>query len=343
METGETLTVEESLSNTPLGTRQVLSRKMPLRDGSGHIVGILGASLDIAERKRAEEMLREIQKNLTLAQGIAHIGSWKYTLKTGELYWSDELFRIYGLNPEKTNINLDHSIGMIHPDDKAFAEETFGRAVKEGVPYEFEYRIIRPDGEERFMQAIGNIEKDENGDIVSLYGTGQDITERKRAEEALRQSEERFRGVFGTSPTGIAIVDTVTQRFLEANVSFLRIVGYSREELQLLTVMDVTHPDDWEKEAEVVRAYLNGELPSYVVVKRYIRKDGEIRWVRITGDVLRIQPDEPPLAIANVEDITERKRAEEELQQYREHLRCNKKSRNMSGQSCNYNRPKRPP
>ena len=160
-----------------------------------------------------------------------------------------------------------------------------------------------------------------NDGIVGTIGLIRDISARRQAEQALRESEERFRGVFETSPTGIAIVDTVTQRFIEANNSFLQILGYSLEELQHLTVMDVTYPEDWEREAEAVRAYLNGNLSAYLVEKRYIRKDGEIRWIRTTGDVLSIDPDEPPLAIANVEDITERKQAEETLRESEERFR----------------------
>ncbi len=149
-----------------------------------------------------------------------------------------------------------------------------------------------------------------------LYEEAQaEIVERKQAEEKLQESRERFRGVFETSPTGIAIVDTATQQFLEANTSFLQMVGYSQEELRQLTVMDITHPQDQERESELVQQYLDGSLPSYAVEKRYIRKDGEIRWVHTTGDVMRVGPDKPPLAIANVVDVTERMQLERQLQQ----------------------------
>ncbi|MBN1876562.1 MAG: PAS domain S-box protein [Anaerolineae bacterium] len=143
----------------------------------------------------------------------------------------------------------------------------------------------------------------------------------KRAEVLLRESEERFRGVFETSSTGIAIVDTITQQFQEANASFLNILGYSLEELRHLTVIDITYPEDWKREMSLVRAYLDGTLPVYAIEKRYIRKDGELRWVRTTGDILFTDPDKPPLAIANVEDITERKRAEAALRESEERFR----------------------
>jgi PAS domain S-box-containing protein len=147
------------------------------------------------------------------------------------------------------------------------------------------------------------------------------MIETKQVEQALRASEKRFHGVFETSPTGIAIVDTATQRFMEANNSFQQITGYSQEELQERTIQDITHPEDWTKESELVRSYLENSLPSFEVEKRYVRKDGEIRWVRATGGIMHVAPDTPPLAIANVVDITERRRMEETLRASEERYR----------------------
>lgn len=161
-------------------------------DDEGNVIKLFGTAQDVTKIKMAEKALEESQKNLSMAQEIAHIGSWKYDAKTGSLYWSDELYHIYGLDPAETSAGLEHAIGMIHPDDKFFAEGIFGKALKDGLPYEIEYRITRPDGEERVVQGIGNTKKDGNGNVLSVYGTGQDITERKRVEEKLQKYSVRL-------------------------------------------------------------------------------------------------------------------------------------------------------
>jgi PAS domain S-box-containing protein len=137
---------------------------------------------DISERVKTENDLRESEQNLALAQGVAHIGSWKFNLKSKELYWSDELFRIYGLKPGEQIASLDLAMESIHPDDKKHAEITFNTAIETGQPYQIEYRIIHPTGEERIIYGIGEINKD---DPDNIYGTGQDITKRKKREQEL--------------------------------------------------------------------------------------------------------------------------------------------------------------
>jgi PAS domain S-box-containing protein len=150
-----------------------------------------------------------------------------------------------------------------------------------------------------------------DGDVVSI---AIDRTQKNTMEEMLRESEECFRGIFETSPIGIAIVDARDDLpLLNANDSFLRIIGYTKEELRGLEVKDITHPDDWKKEKALMEQY--GSMmpgPTCPLRKRYIRKDGATRWVQLSGDYVLGQ-GKRPLAIVNVEDITERKEVEESL------------------------------
>lgn len=142
------------------------------------------------------------------------------------------------------------------------------------------------------------------------------IEKQQQSEQnSLQEKTEYFRGVYEKSPTGIAIVDTKTQRIIQANKSYQQIIGYSEEELQKLTVKDLTHPEDWITETQLIESYLNGEVDEYLLEKRYIHKDGSIRWVRMSGDVLLLGQSKTPLAIANVVDITEQKTAEQNLQE----------------------------
>jgi PAS domain S-box-containing protein len=150
----------------------------------------------------------------------------------------------------------------------------------------------------------------ESWSLMRAWGTQRDITERKQAEEELRESEERFRGTFEQATVGIAHVAT-DGRWLRVNRRLCDIVGYEKEELLGLTFQDITHPDDLETDLEGARRLLAGKIETYLREKRYFRKDGSIVWIYLTVSLVRSPLSEPRYFISVTEDITERKRIEE--------------------------------
>src|SRR5215204_1258710 len=150
----------------------------------------------------------------------------------------------------------------------------------------------------------------ENGSLMRAWGTQRDITERKQAEEELRESEERFRETFEQATVGIAHVGT-NGHWLRVNRRLCDIVGYEKEELLGLTFQDITHPDDLETDLEGARQLLAGEIETYSSEKRYFRKDGSTVWIYLTVSLVRSPSDEPRYFISVIQDITERKRVEE--------------------------------
>src|SRR5918992_5671243 len=150
----------------------------------------------------------------------------------------------------------------------------------------------------------------ENRSLMRVWGTQRDITERKQAEEKLRESEERFRGTFEQATVGIAHVDT-DGHWLRVNQRLCDIVGYEKEELLELTFQDITHPDDLETDLEGARRLLAGEIETYSREKRYFRKDGSVVWIYLTVSLVHSPLGEPRYFISVTEDITERKRIEE--------------------------------
>jgi PAS domain S-box-containing protein len=185
-----------------------------LKDENGHVVGALSTARDITEHKRAEEALKENEKYLNIAQEIAHIGHWKLNPETNEVTGSDEFFRIFGLTRKEAT--LEKFIEMVHPEDREFDIDTIGRGIKYGENWNIEHRLLTKDGTEKFVQAIGNAITDETGKTVLVVGTVHDITERKRADEALRAQDHRFRAVLENSPTVIFIKD-MESRYLFIN------------------------------------------------------------------------------------------------------------------------------
>lgn len=146
----------------------------------------------IIERKKAEKILVDSQKALANAQSIAHLGSWEWNVADGKLSWSDEMYRIYGLNPGEDEITYEKYMGMIHPDDLPLMMQHIENAFKSCSSFEFEHRMFKKDGEMRTLSCKGKAVTDKTGNIIKMVGVGHDITELKRAEENLKEINRRL-------------------------------------------------------------------------------------------------------------------------------------------------------
>src|SRR5262249_31940483 len=210
------------------------------------------------------------------------------------------------------------SMALVHPDDRAPLEEAIRRYLAgETSKFEFETRARHKDGSYRWMLSRGVAVRDAAGKPIRFVGSAVDITDRKRAEEALRESEERFRGTFENAAVGIAHTHP-SGRFLRVNEKFCTIVGYPREELLQRTYLDITHPDDLAASIEVSAELLRGESPGFTLEKRYLRKDGSVVWGELFASLQRDAAGQPAYGIAIVQDISERRHLEGELRRAKE-------------------------
>ena len=187
--------------------------------------------------------------------------------------------------------------------------------LREALTEERECRVVlrnyRKDGTPFWNELYVSPVHDEDGLLTNFVGVQNDITERRRIEEVLRESEERFRATFEHAAVGAAHVG-IDGRWLRVNRRLSEIVGYEREELLERTFQDITHPDDLEEDLEQMRLMLEGELQTYTMEKRYLRKGGPEVWVNLTVSLVRDASGEPAYFIAVVEDISERKKTEQE-------------------------------
>jgi PAS domain S-box-containing protein len=195
---GKPREIESRLRRSDGTYRWFLSRCCPLVDRSGHILGWYGSDTDIHDRKEAEEKLRQSEAHLQEAQTLGRIGSWVFNIAAGTVSGSPELFRIFGRDPGEEQLTKEmlsdvRSLPIfrtsVHPEDLPFVEDFTNKARSEAKVGELEYRIVLPDGSVKYVHSVAHPVFDNSGNVVEYIGTIMDVTERKRAEEALRQTQ----------------------------------------------------------------------------------------------------------------------------------------------------------
>lgn len=405
-----------------------------------------------AERERVLVALYEKEMRLLLAQEAANAGSWEWDLATGRNAWSAELWKLYGLEPHSCEPTYGTWLNTVHPDDRQEAERVVQEAAKNGTELNTEWRVVRPDGEERWLMSRGRPLRDDVGKVERYIGIIMDITDRKHAEEtlrnqsewlrvtltsigdavistdtnclvtfinpaaaaltgwsiedalgrhvadvfpifhektrapaenviervlregkvlalanhtilirrdggeipiedsaapirdgggnvtgvvlvfhdvterrrmldALRKSEEHFRLTFEHAPIGAAVT-ALDHRIMRANDVLCEITGYSKEELESMTFIDLTHPDDLKANLDAIGDAVQGKTQGFRFEKRYIQKNGETIWVNVSGHIMRDPAGKPLYTVSMIEDISGRKRREQELRRLNRTLRA---------------------
>ena len=286
---------------------------------------------EIAERKQVEEALRESEELHKEAQKVAHIGHWELHPEIGTPVWSDEIFRIFGLNPQESEPSFTDHETHLHPDDWPLLNKAVTLASTEGTPFDIIFRIVRPDGEISWMHSVGTTIKDEKGKVTKLFGTAQDITDRKQAEETLRESENNLKQAQKISRVGSWDLDVVTGTLYWSDEAY-RIYGFKPQEFAPTyeNFQAIIHPEDHERVQKAVDAALSSAA-DYDIDFRFIRSDGQTGWIHCDGQVTHDGEGKPIRFFGTQIDITERKQAEETLRVSEEQLRSSlKEKRNPS-------------
>jgi PAS domain S-box-containing protein len=304
----------------------------PIVNEKGDLVEFVGTAIDVTEQAQArielEKAFEEIKQRTEAARRSerelrdvvntvpAHVWS---TSPEGHLdFVNDRWLQFTGLALDEAFAGKWEAV--VHPDDRTRVVADWNTALKNGQAMESEARVRRSDGEYCWW-FIRNVPlRDETGKLVRWYGTAIDIEDRKRAEQALRKSEERWRSVFENSAIGVALTD-LNGRFLAANHVYQTIVGYTEEELRAVNFLDLTHEDYREANWELITELLDGKRRQFQIEKKYRRKDGSSIWVSNNVSLVPGAERVPRFIMALSEDITQRKRAEEALRSHEQNLR----------------------
>jgi PAS domain S-box-containing protein len=303
-----------------------LDRGVPLRDEDGNIVKWYGVTTDIEDRKRAEEALRlasrdlqESKAKLEEAQRITHVGYWEWDLITNRVTWSDETYRIYGLRPQECAMDLATVREKIHPGDWEAVSRALEDALRGGAHYTAESRVLRPTGEVRIVHSQGDVKRDKSGRPIQMFGTVQDITDRKRAEEAFKKNQfyldegQRLAhmGSWAFNPSGF---------FEYWSQELFKIYGLDLQKgaPTLEEYLATIHPQDRDFMADTIKR-MHAERSGCDVKKRIVRPDGGIRYIRCVG-IPVIEGEVLKGFLGTAMDITEQELLTQELERQQAHL-----------------------
>ena len=287
----------------------------PLETEEGTLVS--AAVRDVTERKQAEEALRRSESYLAEAQRLSHTGSGAWRVPEGDaLYLSEEWYRIYGFDPKEGLSAWERRLPRMHPEDRAKVGDAKDRAIREKSDYEVNHRILLPDGTVKHTHTVGHPVLNASGDVVQFVCTMMDVTERKRAEEKLRQSEAYLAEAQKLTHTGSWVWAVAEKRALHLSEEWYRVYGFDPNEGIPASNKPVQrmHPDDRARWQQVFDRAISEES-DYEAEYRILLPDGAVRHIHSVGHPVLGASGKLVQFVGSSSDVTERKQAEEALRQ----------------------------
>ena len=274
------------------------------------------AQANLLEQDKQQRLkLQQSEASLAAAQKIAHIGSWEYDVLTNKITWSEEVFRIFGLDSTALEPTYAEITEMYHPDDRELFQQTITLGISRGTYYKKEFRILHTGGQIRYVEARGESVFNETGQVIQLLGTVMDITDRKEAEAALLLSEERFYLAFEGSATGLWDWNLTTGEFY-FNSRWKTMLGYEVDEVEnsFAAWEKLVHPEDFPGAIAALNAHLEGKTQTYEAEFRMLTKSGEWKWILAQAKVMERDNAGNPLRMTGTHIDIDRKQAQVDLQ-----------------------------
>ncbi len=264
------------------------------------------------ELHQTNQELSRNQEITSMAIEAGEIGIWNWNVDRSEAKWNSYMQHHLGFPAEKIKGNLDYFMSRVHPDDLGKTEKALADSLQYATRGDIEVRVVQGDGDVHRIDFKWVVSSDTQGKPVELFGVCMNTTDRFRLQEVLRESEERFRSAVEYSAIGIGLV-SLEGRWLKVNKAIQNIIGYTEEELLSGDFQTITHPDDLERDLELMNELNEGQRSAYQMEKRYYHKNGNIVWIQLNVSLVRDNNNKPLYYISQIQDITERRRAQQEL------------------------------
>ncbi|MBC8394740.1 MAG: PAS domain S-box protein, partial [Deltaproteobacteria bacterium] len=277
------------------------------------ITGVQSITRDITERKRVERALERSEKFLKEAQRIAHLGAWIWDIRDNSEWWSDEQFRIFGFEPGQIKPIVGTFTEAVHPEDKEAVLEAVQKTIEKNAPFDAEFRIVRPDGTIRFVYAQGEVERSKDGKPWRMIGTVLDITRRRKTEQALKESEEKFQSISSSMKDALLTMDDRGE-ITYWNEAAGKIFGYTKDEVMGKDLHRLLVPekyrDTFGKGFPKFTATGTGPAIGQILELSALHKDGTEFPIELSLSSIHIS--EAWQAVGTIRDISDRKGAEQE-------------------------------
>jgi len=289
-------------------TKHIYVKGQTYRNSRQEPVRAFGISFDMSENKRIEDLHRILGEKQKLAQSIAQMSTSEWMLKTGEIRWSEETYRLLGLDPDKTELTQGIYNSLIHPDDKEMVEDTYRRLTEGDHRFAVDYRIVRPDGSVRWIHARAVLLYDSGGNPDRVISSGIDITERIERETALRESQAKYKALYENAVVAMFRTSIADSRGLAVNDTGAALFGYASKEDFLANFRALDHyvdPNDRNRLLAEIRA--KDRVEDFLI--EFKRKDGSRFWAKFNA---RIYPEDGYLEGALI-DVTAQVQAENAL------------------------------
>ncbi|MCF7920191.1 MAG: PAS domain S-box protein [Candidatus Cloacimonetes bacterium] len=282
----------------------------PEFDEKGELISLLGIVYDLSERYRSEMKLKESEKKATEARKIAHLGYWELDLVKNRMMWSTEISEILGIAHEPENQSLKVLVNSLGADQEEVKSVIRQRVRTGELHFDITHKVENVKNISKWISERGEIITDSNNEAIYIYGTVQDITSEKIAEQQIRSSEAKFRAIFNNAPMGISLIDKELN-FIYFNPSLVTMSGYKNTELEKKKITEIVSETDRAEIKENYERLFQGISNSFSMRKRLVTKAGFTLWTLTTVTSLNSEEDDEPYALTMEIDINERVLAEQ--------------------------------
>ena len=315
-ETGLTQSCELKIVKKDGTSSFIMLTSNPIKSDNNEVWGIRSTFADITEQKRQEIILKTSEKNLKETQRLACVGNWVWDVKTGKVEWSDVIYKIFGVDPKSFSTNISSIMKLFHPDDQDMDKRLVEHATRSREQYSFESRIQRPDGRIRYLISTSIGSYDENGNLIQITGAVQDITEQQIARLELQESEKQLKRIMEGTNDGFWEWKDIEKDEGWWSPKFYEILGYKDKEFRpsLQKFTELVHPEDRKNITSNIKLHLKSDQP-FDTEYRIQTKSGEYIWLRVKGQAFFDEKGKPKGMAGSVRDITEEKKAQEEILQ----------------------------